>query len=153
MFEFEEDRQIEKEISAIITYFKLLKQIELTQKEGFPIFELIGGIDTLNSLVNASKEGIFDCRQKNGDLLQKLADNLEYVKRVTFSKGPLVEKEILYGQIVQAFSSSINKDQMAVMTLLHSTTKLPSSLIMPSIEEMMNSNQKQTVVQKKIGER
>lgn len=153
MFDFEEDRQIEKEISAIITYFKLLKQIELTQKEGFPIFELIGGIDTLNSLVNASKEGIFDCRQKNGDLLQKLADNLEYVKRVTFSKGPLVEKEILYGQIVQAFSSSINKDQMAVMTLLHSTTKLPSSLIMPSIEEMMNSNQKQTVVQKKIGER
>ena len=97
MVEFEKERNIEKEIYAIINYFKILKLAEMTTKEGEDknSFQFVGGIELVRRLVIDSKEGRIDIFENSiNELFEKLKQNVEYIKNFTVSKSYFTEEAL-----------------------------------------------------------
>lgn len=156
MNEFLKDRKVEKETCAIVNYFKLLRQAEVSEidtfdSKYFPVdtFILIGGVDSFNKLILDYHEGNIDVINNSiGELFQKLEENIAYLNKITVSKSSLTEEMIKNFELIKKFYSDVysvngNHNVSALYDL--ATLPLPDDMI------SMINNLKPKV--KKIGER
>lgn len=149
------DRKIEQETSAIVTYFKLLKQGQLSKHEKrdyqAPVFELIGGVDNLRSLEIAIKEGYFDCDKTNMELLNQLSNNLGYVRDNFVSTSVLTEQIMAHGwAFTMKDINGLNKSQYSLPSIETLCSVLPYEIVVAYIDKLriaqqmaeINKNQK-----------
>lgn len=156
MDEYLKDRQIEREVYAIINYFKLLRQAEAAEVDTynsryFPeeTFTLIGGKDTFQRLLIDCHDGNIDIINNSiGSLFQKLEENINHIKNNNFSKSTSTYQAIETFEIIKKFYSDVysvngNPNESALYDLV--TLPLPKDMISQIHELKLKT--------KKIGER
>lgn len=140
MEQFLKDRQLEAETYAIINFFKLLRQAEVSELETydnkyFPdeTFALIGGVDSFNRLLIDYHKGNIDIFSNSiGNLFTKLEENINRMKNITFTKSILVDKAMTDFETIKKFYSEVysiggNPNEAAIYDLI--VLPLPKDMI------------------------
>lgn len=140
MEEFLKDRQLEKETYAIVNFFKLLRQAEVSEIETynykyFPneTFALIGGVNSYNRLLSDCKEGNIDvCSNSISCLFETLTNNINYINSTPFSKSIITKQAIEDFELIKKFYSEVysvngNLNTPAIYDL--ATLPLPDDMI------------------------
>lgn len=153
MDEFLQDRQFEFETYAMIGYFKLLKQLELTKEEGFPVFNLIGGRETMTNLEEYAKNGYFDCRKTNGELLLSLSFHIKKLQEVTSVKTVFIEEAIYNSEVIKKFGTLVDFESTAYGTLSQSLENFPINEVSESFLLKIRNGSLHNENQKKIGQK
>lgn len=144
MDEFLKDREYEFETYAMVSYFKLLKQLELTKEEGFPVFKLIGGMETMIRLEESIENGFFDVQKTNGQLLESLSSHANRLGHdVTSVKTLFVEDAIDASLTIKEFAPDIDLNKSAYTTLNEFLVGFPSDVTFPFIMKVSDDSNKQ----------
>ncbi len=153
MDEFLKDREYEFEMYAIVDYFKLLKQIELAKKEGFPIFKLIGGMETMIRLEESVKNGFFDAKMTNCQLFSSLSNHANRLHHnVTCVKTVFIEEAIENSSTIQSFPPNVDLNHSAYQTLDEFLAFFPTNVTLPFMMKLIqdsNDNAKEKKIEQK----
>ncbi len=150
----EESTRLDMETYALVSYFRLLKQIELANEHGYPIFKLIGGEDTLRALEIKADGGHFDCRKTNQELFSALLVNVQRLKGKCNSL--LIEEAIYNGEVIKKFMvpSEDLKQEDALTTLTRALQSYPIDIAGPFLAKLSNDlsekEKPKTIGQKQI---
>lgn len=85
----DENVKLEKEIDAILNYFKLILVEQVTKNKSLEAFKLLNGVDMFKKLEKDIVSGFIELDDTNYKLYQRLIEKMKESEKVKYSFSPL----------------------------------------------------------------